>query len=221
MELIFLGYPGSGKGTQAKFLSALKNIPQISTGDILREAVAKQTPLGLEAKKFMDAGELVPDDVVISLVDERIQQEDALQGFILDGFPRTIAQANELDALLNTHERSIKAVVSLEVLKQDVLKRLTSRRICNHCGHVYNLVSNPPPADNVCIECGHKNTIIQRDDDKVETVKNRLDVYEKQTLPLKNYYLKQSKLLKIDGSQTIQKVREEITMKLKSLQGIK
>lgn len=212
-----MGHPGSGKGTQAKFLSASMNIPQISTGDILREAVAKQTPLGLKAKKFMGTGELVPDDIVIGLVDERIQQDDALSGFILDGFPRTIAQAEELDALLDMHKRSIKTVISLEVLKQDVLKRLTSRRVCKNCRHVYNLIFNPPPVDNICVECGLKNTIIQRDDDKVETVKIRLNVYERQTLPLKDYYRTQGKLLKIDGSQTIQKVREEITTKLNSL----
>ena len=129
MDLIFLGYPGSGKGTQAKFLSDSYGIPQISTGDILRDAVTRRTQLGLEAKKYMDSGDLVPDDVVIGLVEERIQEKDASKGFILDGFPRTIAQAIELDALLEKHVRSISAVISLEVLKENVIERLTKNAI--------------------------------------------------------------------------------------------
>lgn len=217
MDLILLGYPGSGKGTQAKFLSESYGIPQISTGDILREAVANKTQLGLEAKKYMDAGDLVPDEVVIGLVEERIQEDDAVAGFILDGFPRTIAQAIELDELLKKHVRSITAVISLEVLKEDVIERLTSRRICTNCRRVYNLVSDPPPSDGVCSQCKKSGTIVQRKDDEVETVERRLTVYNIQTLPLKDFYKKQGKLVLINGSQSIQSVREEISGKLRKI----
>ena len=219
MDLIFLGYPGSGKGTQAKYLSDSYGIPQISTGDILRDAVAKKTQLGLEAKKYMDSGDLVQDGVVIGLVEERIQEQDAVKGFILDGFPRTIAQAIELDELLEKHVRSITAVISLEVLKEDVIERLTSRRICTNCRRVYNLVYDPPPADGVCNQCKKTGTIVQRKDDEVETVERRLTVYNIQTLPLKDFYQKQGKLVLINGSQSILDVRSEIESKLRNIKG--
>ncbi|MFQ5628027.1 MAG: adenylate kinase [bacterium] len=219
MDLILLGCPGSGKGTQAKFLTDIYHIPQISTGDILRAVISKQTELGLAAKKYMDVGELVPDEVVIGLVEERIQQDDAADGFILDGFPRTLAQARELDNLLENHHRSIDAVICLDVLKQDILDRLTSRRVCTNCRRVYNLIFDPPPENNICKECRRRNTIVQRNDDRVETVKNRLDVYEKQTAPLIEFYKKQHKILQINGSQDIHKVKEELLFKLQNLKG--
>ncbi len=215
MELIFIGYPGSGKGTQATLLSEKYHIPKISTGDILREAVARKTPLGLQAKKYMDAGELVPDEVVIGLVEARLKEPDAQNGFILDGFPRTVSQAQELDHLLRKMNRSITAVISLEVSKKRILERLTKRRVCVKCGRVYNLIYDPPPADGKCESCGGE--IIQRSDDREETVLHRMNVYEEQTRPLKEYYGSQGKLVHIDGSLNIEKVRDEIERKLEEI----
>ncbi len=214
MELIFLGYPGSGKGTQASFLSEKYDIPQISTGDILRDAVAKQTPLGLEAKKIMDRGELVPDKVVVGLIEERLKQDDAKKGFILDGFPRTTRQAQELDRILLNSNRRILCVLSLEVSRSRIIKRLTSRRVCSQCKKVFNLIFDPPPENGICPGCGGEGTIIQRPDDTEETVIHRMEVYEAQTRPLKGYYDAQGKLVSIDGSLSIQKVRDEILRKL-------
>lgn len=215
MELIFLGYPGSGKGTQANILSQKHGIPQISTGDILRGAVKNETPLGLEAQRFMNAGELVPDQVVIGLIEERLQEEDAVKGFILDGFPRTIAQAQELDHILHQLHREISAVINLEVSKGKIIKRLTSRRVCSGCKKVYNLIYDPPPKDGICESCG--GLIIQRKDDKEQTVLHRLEVYEEQTRPLKEYYGAQGKLVSIDGSLSVEKVRGEIENRLREL----
>lgn len=215
MELIFIGYPGSGKGTQAAILSERYQIPKISTGDILREAVARQTPLGLEAKKYMDKGELVPDEVVIGLIEDRLKQPDAQKGFILDGFPRTLAQARELDRLLHKIHKSITAVISLEVSKRRIIDRLTKRRVCLQCGRIYNLIYDPPPQDGVCGECGGQ--LVQRSDDREETVLHRMEVYEEQTRPLKEYYDAQGKLISVDGSLSIEKVREQIEKKLSEL----
>ncbi len=212
MELIFIGYPGSGKGTQATYLAEKYKIPKISTGDILRDAVARETPLGLKAKKYMDAGELVPDEVVIGLIEDRLQQPDAERGFILDGFPRTISQAQELDRILSKMRRAITAVISLEVSKKRILDRLTKRRVCVRCGRVYNLIYDPPPEDGKCESCG--GDIIQRPDDREETVLHRMNVYEEATRPLKQYYDMQGKLVPVDGSLSIEKVRDEIERKL-------
>jgi adenylate kinase len=155
MELIFIGYPGSGKGTQATLLSQhLNNIPKISTGDILRAAVAAKTALGMKAKKYMDAGELVPDNVMIDLVVQRISEPDSVNGYILDGFPRTIYQAQELDRVLLDYQRPISAVISLEIEKKKVTERLTSRRVCGRCDRLYNLLTEPPPPNNICSFCG-------------------------------------------------------------------
>lgn len=209
MELIFIGYPGSGKGTQATLLSQhFNNIPKISTGDILRAAVAAKTDLGLKAKLFMDAGELVPDYLIIDMVVLRITEPDSAQGYILDGFPRNIYQAQELDRVLLNHRRPIAGVISLEIEKKKVIERLTSRRVCSKCGHLYNLISDPPPANNVCSGCGGE--IYQRSDDKAETVLHRMEVYEEATRPLKSYYGVQGKLIPIDGSLSIEKVHAEI-----------
>lgn len=209
MELIFIGYPGSGKGTQAALLSQhFNNIPKISTGDILRAAVAAKTELGLKAKLFMDAGELVPDYLIIDMVVLRITEPDSAQGYILDGFPRNIHQAQELDRVLLNHRRPIAGVISLEIEKKKVIERLTSRRVCSKCGHLYNLISDPPPANNVCSRCGGE--IYQRSDDKAETVLHRMEVYEEATRPLKAYYGVQGKLIPIDGSLSIEKVHAEI-----------
>lgn len=210
MELIFIGYPGSGKGTQASYLAEKYGIPQISTGDILRKAVAEKTPLGIEAKKAMDAGELVPDAVVIGMIEERLKEPDAVKGFILDGFPRTIKQAQEFDRILYKIDRQIEAVLSLEVSKQRIFKRLTSRRVCSNCNQIYNLIYDPPPESGICSSCNQAATFFQRDDDKEATVQHRMDVYEELTQPLKKYYDGQGKLSEVDGSLSIAKVREQI-----------
>lgn len=209
MELIFIGYPGSGKGTQAALLSQrFNNIPKISTGDILRAAVTAKTDLGLQAKLFMDAGELVPDYLIIDLVVQRITEPDSAKGYILDGFPRNIYQAQELDRVLLNYRRPIAGVISLEIERKKVIERLTSRRVCSKCGHLYNLISDPPPPDNVCSYC--QGGIYQRSDDKAETVLHRMNVYEEATRPLKAYYGAQGKLIPIDGSLSIEKVHAEI-----------
>jgi adenylate kinase len=213
MELIFIGYPGSGKGTQASLLSQhLNGIPKISTGDILRAAVAAKTELGLKAKKYMDAGELVPDEVMIDLVVQRVSEPDSVKGYILDGFPRTIHQAQELDRVLLHYDRTIAAVISLEIEKKKVVERLTSRRVFGRCGHLYNLLADPPPENNICSVCGGE--IYQRSDDKPETVLHRMEVYEEATRPLKAYYGTQGKLVQIDGSLNIEKVHAEVVHRL-------
>jgi len=217
MELIFLGYPGSGKGTQAKLLSDAHDIPQVSTGDMLRQAIANETALGVAAKRLMDTGKLVSDKVVIGLVEERIQKTDALSGFILDGFPRTISQAQELDRLLYTYMRTIKGVLNLEVARKKIFDRLTKRRVCTECGRVFNLEFDPPPSSALCDNCGKRNTIILRPDDSEETVKFRMNVYEEQTRPLKEYYGSQGKLFTVDGSLNIVTVQEEIAHKVKEI----
>ena len=213
MQLIFLGYPGSGKGTQASLLSDKYRIPRISTGDILREAVAKATELGMRAKLFMDDGELVPDEVIIGLIVERLGAGDTANGYILDGFPRTLHQAQELDFLLmQNFQQKLTAVISLEIEKKKVIDRLTSRRVCKKCTRVYNLLTDPPPADMRCETCGGE--IVQRSDDTLETVLHRMDVYEEATRPLKDYYGVRGKLIQIDGSLSIEKVNQEVESKL-------
>ncbi len=214
MELIFLGYPGSGKGTQAGLLSEQYRIPKISTGDILRAAVAAKTDLGLQAKQFMDRGELVPDEVTIGLVVQRLLEPDSVAGFILDGFPRTIHQAHELDHIMLFHNRRLTAVISLEIEKKRVVERLTSRRVCRRCGKLFNLLTDPPPDNNRCDACDGE--IYQRSDDTKETVLHRMDVYEEQTQPLKDYFGAQGKLLQIDGNLSVEKVHVEIERRLKA-----
>ena len=207
MKLIFLGAPGSGKGTQAGYLSEKYAIPQISTGDILRKAVADGTELGKKAKAIMDAGDLVSDDIIIGLIEERLKKQDCEPGYILDGFPRTLNQARDLDKLLGV-ESGIDAVIYFDVAEEEIIRRLTSRRTCSKCGYNYNMITDPPPKDNKCEKCG--GTIIQRDDDKEKTVRNRLEVYKEKTEPLKDYYSEQKKLYTIDGSQDVKDVRRDL-----------
>jgi adenylate kinase len=197
MNIILLGPPGAGKGTQAKRLVEKYHIPQVSTGDMLREALKEGTPLGLEAKKYMDAGGLVPDNVVIGLVKERIGKPDASGGFMLDGFPRTVAQAQELDKILQSMNLTIDHVISVEVPESELLGRLTGRRTCRACGAGFHVIFDPPRKEGVCGKCGGE--LYQRSDDNEETVKSRLATYDAQTRPLIDYYVKQGKLRRIDG----------------------
>lgn len=197
--LIFLGAPGAGKGTQAREVSQHFSIPQISTGDMLREAVRNRTPLGLSAKAKMDAGELVPDEVVCGIVEQRIEQPDCQRGFILDGFPRTISQAEFVDRMLLSKGKGNPLVIDIKVDPDLLLKRLTGRRTCSTCGEIYNIHFNPPPVEGVCDKDGGK--LLQRADDSEETIRQRLVAYEEQTAPLIDYYRKKSVLKEVDGNQ--------------------
>lgn len=200
MRIIFLGPPGAGKGTQAKMLIDRYGIPQISTGDILRAAVKEGTPMGKKAKEYMDAGKLVPDEVVIGIMQDRLKQSDCAKGFILDGFPRTVAQAEALDNMLKELNMPIDKVLALDVPDEVLLERLTGRRTCKSCGQMYHVKFDPPKSGNNCDKCGGE--LFQRDDDKEETIKNRLSVYHAQTAPLLDFYGKKGMVVKIDGTKT-------------------
>ena len=213
MNFVFLGMPGAGKGTQAKIISKKYDIPHISTGDILREAVANKTELGLKAKKYMDEGALVPDELVVSLVKERISQPDCEKGFILDGFPRNLEQAKILEEMLNGIDKTLDAVFFFSLDEEVVVKRLTARRVCSNCGAVYNMIYNPPKVEGICDICGGK--LIVRDDDKEETVRNRLKTYNKDTAPLIDYYKEKGLLYTIDASLSVENVTKEIEKHIK------
>ncbi len=208
MDLILMGPPGAGKGTQAKRLVDEFSLAHISTGDILRKAVAEGTEMGREAKRYMDAGELVPDAVVIGIVKDRLTEKDAEAGFVLDGFPRTVEQADALGEALDDLGRSIDHVVDIEVDRDSLVRRLTARRSCRECGRVYNLLAEPPKQHDVCDVCGGE--VYQRDDDTVETVSNRLKVYEDSTAPLIDYYRRKGLLRTVDGDQDIDAVYQDI-----------
>lgn len=208
MNIILLGPPGGGKGTQARFITEKFGIPQISTGDMLRDAVTNKTDLGLKAKEYMDAGKLVPDDLVIKIVEERLKRDDCKDGFILDGFPRTLLQAEALDKILTRMSKKMDYVINIDVPAEDIVKRLTSRRICKKCGNIYNLLSNPPKIDGRCDICGGE--LYQRDDDKEETVRRRLTVYKEDTEPLIMYYKSKGVLKTIDGRKDIDDVKNLI-----------
>lgn len=197
MDLILLGGPGAGKGTQAKKLMEVAGFPQISTGDMLRAAVGQGTELGRKAKEFMDAGQLVPDSVVIGLVEERLGNDDCQQGFMLDGFPRTVPQAEALGELLTKMGRSIDHVVLFDVADEELVARITGRRTCGACGAIYHLRYSPPPKANTC-KCGAED-LRQRDDDTEETVRKRLAAYHEQTAPLVAYYEGRGVLKRIPG----------------------
>ena len=204
MNIVLLGAPGAGKGTQAAKLIEAYGLVHISTGDILRKAVADKTPLGIAAKGFMDNGELVPDEVVIGLVKARLQEPDAEAGFILDGFPRTVPQADALGVALEELGKGIDAVVSVDVDLPLLLDRLTARRTCRGCGAIFNVLAQPETASGVCTQCGGE--LYQRDDDTVETVSNRLAVYERNTAPLIEYYRERGLLRPVDGNQPVDDV---------------
>ncbi|MBI5075720.1 MAG: adenylate kinase [Nitrospirae bacterium] len=197
MRLVLLGAPGAGKGTQAKKIIEKHAVPQISTGDLLRAAVAAGTALGKEAKAVMDRGELVPDSVVLGMVEERIKQDDCKNGYILDGFPRNTKQAEALDAMLGKLNMSLTAALSVDVPLENLMKRLTGRRTCKACGQMYNVYFGAPKKEGTCDKCGGE--LFQRDDDKEETIKKRLDVYTAQTAPLIDYYGKKGILKSVDG----------------------
>lgn len=216
MRLVLLGAPGAGKGTQAKKLIEKYGIPQISTGDILRKAVADAAPLGKEAKSYMDKGELVPDSVVIGLVKERIAQDDCKRGYILDGFPRNTSQADTLDKVLAEMNAPLDVALSVDVGKDYLMKRLTGRRTCKACHQMYNVFFSPPLKEGVCDKCGGE--LYQRDDDKEETIKKRLDVYESQTAPLIEYYSGKGILHSVQGEGNIDDIFKEICSLLEAKQ---
>jgi adenylate kinase len=208
MRLLFLGPPGAGKGTQARELAREWGVPQVATGDMLREAMTAGTPLGLEAKRYYDKGELVPDDVILRMVAERFRQPDAAQGFILDGFPRTIAQADALAAMLQQFGQKLDAVVYFDVSEPELVRRLTGRRLCRQCQTPYHIVSAPPKREGVCDKCGGE--LYQRVDDSEATVRNRLQVYERQTAPLLDYYRQRDLLRTVAGEGAVDKIRQAL-----------
>lgn len=215
MNVILLGAPGAGKGTQAVRLAERFDLAHISTGDILRANVREGTPLGLQAKAYMDKGELVPDQLVIDLVMDRISQDDAAKGFVLDGFPRTVAQADALKAALAERDMRTDAVIDITVPSEELVRRLSSRFSCRACGAVYSTLANPSLADVPCSSCGGE--LYQRDDDAPETVRNRLKVYEEQTAPLVDYYRDAGLLADIDGSKSVVEVALSIASAVREL----
>ncbi len=208
IDLVFLGPPGAGKGTYARKLKEILGIPHISTGDIFREAVAAGTELGRKVKHILESGELVPDEIVNEVVRERLSEPDCKKGFILDGYPRTVAQAEALDEMLREMGRSLMWAILFDVPEDVVVQRITNRRVCPKCGRIYNLITNPPKEDNLCDEC--KVPLIQREDDKEEVVRKRYRVYMENTLPVVEYYEKKGKLQKIDGTAGLDAVIEEV-----------
>ncbi|WP_300351216.1 adenylate kinase [Clostridium sp.] len=208
MKIVLLGPPGAGKGTQAKSISNRYSIPHISTGDIFRKNISENTPLGVEAKTYMDNGQLVPDEVTINMVKDRLQQNDCKNGYLLDGFPRTVLQAEALDSFLIERGESIDTALLIEVPKEFILERMTGRRVCPSCGASYHIKFNPPANDGKCDLCG--SDVIQRKDDTEETVKERLEVYENQTQPLIDFYENKKQLSVVDGTQAINEVFESI-----------
>lgn len=208
MKTIFLGPPGSGKGTQAKMISERLGIPQISTGDMLRAAVSEGTPMGLKAKALMEQGALVSDDVVVGIVRERLAKTDCEKGFILDGFPRTVAQADALGATLEELGKKLDAVVSLVVDSEAVVERIAGRRTCRDCGKMYHVRFDPPRTEGRCDSCGGE--LYLRDDDCEETIRKRLEVYQEQTAPLIAYYRSRGLLSEVDGMQDIHEVQQQI-----------
>ncbi len=208
MKIIMLGAPGAGKGTQAKKIAEKYGIPHISTGDIFRANIKGGTELGLKAKTFMDQGKLVPDEITIGMLMDRIKADDCAKGYVLDGFPRTIPQAESLTAALAAQGEAIDYAVNVDVPDENIITRMSGRRACLSCGATYHVQFNPPKAEGVCDTCG--NTLVLRDDDKPETVKNRLAVYHEQTQPLIDYYQKAGVLKEVDGTQDVNKVFADI-----------
>ncbi|HKJ68005.1 MAG TPA: adenylate kinase [bacterium] len=212
MRIILMGPPGVGKGTQAKKISTVYEIPQISTGDILREAIVNDTQLGRQAKQYMDAGRLVPDDLILDLMEDTLTGEKCKPGFILDGFPRTVPQAEGLDELLEKLNLTLDAVVVLEVEEDVIVNRLSNRRSCPECGAIYNLQTNPPEKDEQCDNCG--TDLIQRSDDMPETIKNRLRVYREETEPVIQFYDRQNLVQVVAGEGSVSEVWKRVQLAL-------
>lgn len=215
MNIILMGLPGAGKGTQASEIVKKFPIPHISTGDMFRKAIKDETDLGKEAKSYMDRGELVPDEVTVGIVKDRISEDDAKKGFLLDGFPRTIEQAEALSNIMKELDREIDAVINIEVPEEELMNRLTGRRICEKCGTTYHLVFNPPKVDGICDLDGGK--LYQREDDNPETVANRLNVNVKQSKPILEFYDNKNVLKNIDGSRDINVVTQDVIDILENL----
>jgi adenylate kinase len=207
MNIVLFGPPGSGKGTQAKMLAEKYNIPHISTGDILRENLKNKTKLGLEAKAYMDKGELVPDDVLIGIIKDRLLQPDCTSGFLLDGYPRTVPQADALSRILNEMDKKLDVVLNIDVPDDELIKRLSGRRMCT-CGASYHVLFNPPKQEGICDLCG--TPLYHRDDDQEEAIMNRLDVYKTQTQPLIDYYTKNGLIVTVNGTAGISEVFDAI-----------
>jgi len=213
MYIILLGAPGAGKGTQADSLSSELNLPHIASGDLFREALKKETELGLLAKSYMERGELVPDEVTIKMILQRIEMPDCVSGCLFDGFPRTLAQAEALDKGLADKGKSIDKVLYIKVSNEELLKRLGGRWLCQNCQTPYHLITAPPKVLGKCDKCGGE--LYQREDDKEETVKERLRVFFAQTIPIVDYYRGQSKLIEVNGNQGIQEVAKKIMLSLR------
>ena len=208
MRVIFLGPPGAGKGTQARMLAAGWGVPHIATGDMLREAVANETKLGLEAKSYMDRGDLVPDEVAIGVVAERLAEPDVRKGFLLDGFPRTPAQAEALESLLKDRGLELDRVIFFQVSPEELVRRLSGRRVCKRCASNFHVLSAPPKVDGVCDRCG--GDLAQREDDREATVRERLEIYGKRTSPLLDYYRNRGLLLPVTGEGALEAVASGI-----------
>ncbi|WP_024955458.1 adenylate kinase [Sulfurospirillum arcachonense] len=208
MNLMVFGAPGAGKGTQAKFLIEKYNIPQISTGDILRAAISEQTDMGMEAKKFMDEGKLVPDSTIIGIIKDRLAQDDCKSGFILDGFPRTLPQAEALKTLMDDMKISLDKVISLNVPDELIVGRITGRRVCPGCGASFHVEFNPSKIKDVCDYCGDK--LVIRKDDNAETVKSRLGAYHAQTAPLIEFYTNMGVMVELDGTKDVSEVTKDM-----------
>ncbi len=206
MRLVLVGPPGAGKGTQAQFIAAQFAIPKISTGDIFRANVSQGTDLGVTAKKYMDAGDLVPDEVTNAMVRERLKEDDAVDGFLLDGFPRTVPQAETLGEMLADMALALDVVLELVVDDEEVIRRLSGRRTCRSCGHIWHVDFDPPGREGICDHCGGE--LFQRDDDKADTVRHRLEVYAEQTAPLVGHYAEKGILLGIDATGPVDDVTE-------------
>jgi adenylate kinase len=213
MRLVLVGPPGAGKGTQAQFVAAHLSVPQVSTGDIFRANVSQGTDLGRQAKAFMDAGDLVPDDVTVAMVRDRLSSDDARKGFLLDGFPRTVPQAHTLDDILLEMGTQLDVVLELVVDDDEVVRRLSGRRTCHGCGHSWHADFDPPAVEGTCDNCGGE--LFQRDDDKPETIRHRLEVYYDQTAPLVGYYAEQGVLVGIDAMGPVDNVTDRAVAALR------
>ncbi len=217
MRLVLLGPPGAGKGTQAAQLSRRYSVPHIATGDLFRDNVSKETELGLRAKRYMDRGDLVPDEVVIGMVRQRLARDDAADGFVLDGFPRTVPQAEALEEILDERSRSLDAVLRLDVPEDEAVRRITQRRTCSGCGRNYHLETAPPDEEGRCDECG--GTLVQRDDDTEEVVRRRLEEYHTKTEPLEAYYRDRGLLRDVEATGAIEEVASRAQAVLEGVAG--